>query len=96
MNYSERIEMNKKHNLVRDWLNGLPGTIESEHGPEACWRKAWAACGVENVGIDEFKAILKVYGLGPVEPLGGKHILRLPGKPMVGPNPFDKLNHILR
>ena len=88
--------MSTNHNAVRHWLNGLPGTIESLDGPESVWRKARGACGVKNVGIEEFKAILKVYGLGPVEPLGGKHILRLPGKPMSGPNSFDKLNHIVR
>ena len=59
-------------------------------------REAWAACGVENVGIDEFKAILKVYGLGPVEPLGGKHVLRLPGRPMAAANNADRLRNIVR
>ncbi len=95
MNYSERMDMRNRHNQIRDWLNSLPGAIETLSGPEALWRIAWGACGVENVGIVEFKAALKGYGFD-VEELGNKFILRLPGRPMAAANNADRLRNIVR
>ncbi len=86
--------MSTNHNAVRNWLNSLPGTIESMDGPEECWRKAWAACGVD-CSVSDFEDVLRMYGF-TVEQLGVKHILRLPGRPMAAANNADKLRNIVR
>ena len=79
---------------IREYLKTLPGTIEAAT-PNECIRKAWAASGVKNISVEEFKETLKIYGF-QAEQLGVKHILRLPGRPMAAANNADRLRNIVR
>ena len=75
---------------VRSWLRGLPGTVDGNDSAE-CLRGAWASFGHGN--IEMFRVALEREGF-IVEPLGAKFILRLPPKPVEGPNNFNRLRNI--
>ncbi len=67
---------------VRQWLNGLPGTVEANTGPEVL-RKAWGMFG--SGGVEMFRQALARNGFAP-EQVGPKFILRLPSRPIAGAN----------